>query len=313
MRLGISTCLLGENVRWDGGHKRDTFLTVSLAPWVEWVPVCPEAEVGMGTPREPVHLHGDAASPRMLGNRTGRDWTDAMRRWSDERLRGLRGLGLHGFVLTKNSPSCGVWGVKVRVHETASVRKGRGLWAAALTAWDPLLPVEEDGRLNDARLLENFLDRVFAHERWSRFVAEDGSRRGLVRFHTIHKLTLLSHGQERYRALGRIVADAGRRPLAELRDAYGREFMACLAVPTTPGRHVNVMQHLAGFLKDSVPADDRAEISGAIADYAAGVVPLAVPVTLLRHHLRRTPGAEWAFDQVWLDPYPKELRAGRGA
>jgi len=307
LRLGISSCLLGEKVRHDGGHKRDTFLTVGLAPWVEWVPVCPEFEVGMGIPREAVRLVGSVAAPNMVGRKSGRDWTADFARWSAERLEGLRKLDLHGFVLTKNSPSCGLFLVKVYEREDVAVKKGRGLWAAALTKALPLLPVEEDGRLNDAKLRENFIDRVFAHERWTRFLAEDGSRKGLVRFHTVHKLTLLSHSPEQYRSLGRIVAAAGKTPLAELRDTYGRAFMTAMAVPTTRGRHVNVLQHLAGFLKRAIDDSDRDELHRLIEDYGAEIVPLVAPVTLLRHHLRRVPEAAWAFEQVYLNPYPKEL------
>jgi uncharacterized protein YbgA (DUF1722 family) len=188
-----------------------------------------------------------------------------------------------------------------------AVKKGRGLWAAALTAADPLLPVEEDGRLCDARLRENFVDRIFAHERWTRFLDEDGSRKGLVRFHAVHKLTLLSHSPDLHRKLGRLVADAGKRPLQALRDEYGRLFMEALAVPTTRGRHGNVLQHLAGFLKDVLDDADRGELHAQIDDYRAGLLPLVVPATLLRHHLRKVPSAAWALDQVWLAPYPREL------
>lgn len=307
LRLGISSCLLGENVRYDGGHKRDTFLTVGLARWVEWVPVCPEVEVGMGIPRESVRLVGDRAAPRMVGIRSSRDWTDEMQTWAAQRAAKLRALRLHGFVLTKNSPSCGLFAVKVYENAVAPVKKGRGLWAAALAAADPLLPLEEDGRLCDAKLRENFVDRIFAHERWMRFIDEDGSRKGLVRFHTVHKLSILSHSPERYKALGRLVAGAGQQTPAALRDAYGRAFMEAMAVPTTRGRHVNVLQHLAGFLKRDVDAADRDEVARTIADYQAGHVPLVVPVTLLRHHLRRIPDAAWAFEQVYVSPYPREL------
>ncbi|MCE9636342.1 MAG: DUF523 and DUF1722 domain-containing protein [Planctomycetes bacterium] len=307
LRLGISSCLLGEKVRYDGGHKRDTFLTVGLAPWVEWVPVCPEVEVGMGTPREAVQLVGTVASPRMLGRKTRRDWTDDLQRWAATRIEQLRALSLHGFVLTKNSPSCGLFAVRVHVSETASEKKGRGLWAAALTEADPLLPVEEEGRLCDAKLRENFVDRIFAHERWTRFVAEDGSRKGLVRFHTVHKLTIMSHSTEHYRSLGRVVAEAGKHRPAALCADYGKMFMAAMAVPTTRGRHVNVLQHLAGFLKRALADDDKTELQQSITDYGAGLLPLVAPLTLLRHHLRREPEAAWAFDQVYLSPYPKEL------
>jgi uncharacterized protein YbgA (DUF1722 family) len=214
--------------------------------------------------------------------------------------------GLHGFVLKKDSPSCGAFRVKVYGNGGIPVREGRGLFAAALAERFPLLPVEEEGRLHDARLRENFLDRVFAYERWTRHVATDRTKRGLVRFHTIHKLTLLSHSPDAYRTLGRLVAGTPPLRLPELLEAYGRAFLAAIAVPSTPGRHRNVLQHLAGFLKD-LPEEDRAELHTAIDDHRGGLVPLIVPVTLLRHHLRRVPGASWALDQTYLAPYPKEL------
>lgn len=307
IRLGVSTCLLGENVRHDGGHKRDTWLLGGIGPWVEWVPVCPEVEVGMGTPREAVRLVGDAGAPNMVGVRSGRDWTEDLRRWSEERLERLRALRLHGFVLTKNSPSCGLFRVKRYDANGVPSKDARGLWASALTRAFPLLPVEEDGRLCDPRLRENFLDRVFAHERWTRFLDEDGSRKGIVRFHTVHKLTVLSHSPRHYRDLGRLVAEAGKTPIERLRAEYGDLLLAAMAHLATPGRHANVLEHLAGFLKRDVPADDREEVRKLIGDYRAGLVPLVVPVTLLRHHLRRIPGAEWATEQVYLNPYPKEL------
>lgn len=308
IRLGISSCLLGNEVRHDGGHKRDTFLIHGLGPWVEWVPVCPEAEVGMGIPREPVRLVRPAGGDglRMVGVRSAKDWTDELRRWSAERSAQLASLGLHGFVLTKNSPSCGVWRVKVYDRNMVPSKDGRGLWADHLHRAFPLLPIEEDGRLCDARIRENFADRIFAHERWTRFLAEDGSRKGLVRFHTVHKLTLLAHSPDSYRKLGRIVAAAGTRPLGALREAYGRGFMEALAVMATPGRQQNVLEHLAGFLKD-LPAEDRAEVKGLIADHRAGLVPLVAVVTMLRHHLRKAPKASWALKQTYLDPYPREL------
>lgn len=335
VRLGVSTCLLGEHVRHDGRHRRDTFVTQGLGPWVQWVPVCPEVEVGMGVPREPVRLVGDRAAPRMVGVRSGRDWTEEMHAWAERRLVSLRALRLHGYVLTRDSPSCGAFAVQVHAPGDAVVSEGRGLWAAALIAADPLLAVEEDGRLADATLREDFVDRVFAHARWTRFLDEDGSRGGLVRFHTIHKLTLLSHAPDGYRRLGRIVAEAGRRgaagapgdaedtahpaagaatprdrrrPLDAVRDAYGRAFLETLAVPTTRGRHVNVLQHLAGFLRSAADAHDREEVARLIDGYRGGLVPLPALLTRFRHDLRRIPEAAWAFEQTYLDPYPDGLR-----
>jgi uncharacterized protein YbgA (DUF1722 family)/uncharacterized protein YbbK (DUF523 family) len=306
IRLGVSACLLGQEVRYDGGHKRDPFLTDILGPFVEWVPVCPEMEVGLGVPRPPIRLVGDSANPRLVVEKTGEDLTSRMRRWASGRIDELAALGLHGYVLKRGSPSCGLIRVRVYGEDGLPGRVGRGVFAAALTDALPLLPVEEEGRLTDAGIRESFIERVFAAARWQAFRASRPRVRDLVAFHAAHKFAILAHSPRDYAELGRLVAASGPRLAADTLATYGTRFMQALAVRATRARHVNVLQHLAGFLKRQLSDDERAELGEVIAEYRRGLVPLVVPVTLLKHHVRRLAVAYLA-DQVYLSPHPKEL------
>jgi uncharacterized protein YbgA (DUF1722 family)/uncharacterized protein YbbK (DUF523 family) len=306
LRVGISSCLLGAEVRYDGGHKRDRFLTDQLGPFVEWVPVCPEAELGMGIPREAVHLVRAGKRLRMVGTRSGRDWTDAMEAFSLARVRALAKLELCGYVLKKDSPSCGMERVRVRDGSGPVRRDGRGLFAAALLAALPALPVEEEGRLQDPALRENWIERVFAYRRLRSLFAGRFSLGRLVAFHTAHKLALLAHSPEAYRRLGRLVAEAKRVPRAELERRYAHAFMEALAVRATRGRHVNVLEHCLGHFRERLDATTRAALAREIADYRAGLVPLVVPLALIRHTVERL-GVPYLAGQVYLEPHPKEL------
>ena len=223
-KLGISACLLGQKVRFDGGHKREQFLTDLFGRFVEWIPICPEVEVGMGVPRESVRLVGTPSNPKMIAEKSGRDWTAAMSQFAAKRLRDMAEISLSGYVLKKNSPSCGMERVRVYSSKGMPERQGRGLFAAALMKQWPLLPVEEEGRLNDLKLRENFIERVFAYHRWQQASAERKSLGALVRFHTRHKYLLLAHSQRHYRQLGRLVATAKQRSLGALYDDYGTDF-----------------------------------------------------------------------------------------
>lgn len=308
LRLGVSACLLGDEVRFNGGHCRDGFLAQTLGRYVEWVRVCPEVEIGLGTPRESIRLVGLAEKPRLVGIKSANDHTESMQEWSVEALEGLAQLELHGFILKKGSPSCGLF--RIRVYEEDSgmpQRQGRGLFATSLVSRFPTLPVEEEGRLHDPRLRENFIERIFVHERWSRFLREDRSPGGLVRFHTAHKMTLLAHHPGIYAELGRMVADAGSGDFEQLLGLYEQRFAAALATLANRGRHTNVLQHLTGFLKQALSADEKAELGEALDDYRNGLLPLVVPITLLKHHFRRHEAPDWVASQVYLSPYPKEL------
>jgi uncharacterized protein YbgA (DUF1722 family)/uncharacterized protein YbbK (DUF523 family) len=310
IRIGISSCLLGEQVRFDGGHKRDPFLTDALGAHVEWVPVCPEVEMGLGTPRETLRLvRGAPGEPlRMLTTRTAIDHTEGMNVWSRKRLDELAHdePDLCGYVLKKDSPSCGLLRVKTYHGEGMPERNGVGLFASALLRRMPLLPVEEEGRLNDPRLRENFIERVYSYRRMKDLFAPPWSLGDLVKFHTAHKMTLLAHSTTRYNDMGRLVARGKEIAAAELQDAYEKAFMATLAIVATTRRHTNVLTHMMGHLKKLLDADAKRELLDAIEEYRTGVVPLVVPLTLLRHYVRLH-RIEYLAGQIYLDPYPRDL------
>ena len=306
IRVGISSCLLGEEVRYDGGHQKDAYITGVLARHFTWVPVCPELEVGMGVPREPIQLVGDAASPRLLGVTSGTDHTDRMDAFARRRVEELRRRELSGYILKRGSPSCGLERVKLYAGDGPPARTGTGLFARALTDALPLLPVEEEGRLNDAHLRDSFITRVFAYRRLAALRAADPRPAAVVEFHTAHKYLLLAHSPAAYARLGRLVAEVPRLPRAGWLDAYAEGFMAALAMRATIKKHVNVLQHIVGFFKTRLAAAEKRELLGVIGDYAAGLVPLVVPITLINHHVARFDVA-YVRDQIYLRPHPKEL------
>jgi len=306
LRIGISSCLLGKEVRWDGGHKRDRFLTDVLDPHVAWVPLCPEVEVGMGIPRETVHLTRRGDEILLVGTRSGRDWTAPMRSWAAKRARQLSRLELSGYVLKKDSPSCGMERVKVRSEKGMPKKEGQGLFAEALIRSQQLLPVEEEGRLHDAVLRESFIERIFAYRRLRSLFERKWSVGGLVAFHTAHKLQLLAHSPQAYKSLGRLVASAKGAPRAEIRARYESEFMAALSRRATRRRHVNVMQHCVGHFRDRLEDEARAELAALIEDYRAELIPLVVPITMIGHYVRLL-RVEYLAGQLYLEPHPKEL------
>jgi uncharacterized protein YbgA (DUF1722 family)/uncharacterized protein YbbK (DUF523 family) len=297
--------LLGNEVRFDGGHKRDRFVTDLLGTFVEWVPVCPE-EVGMGTPRPALRLLREGGDVRMVEIQSGRDHTRAMERYSAQRVRALNGLELCGYILKKDSPSCGMARVKVYEEKGMPTRQGRGLYASALMEAYPNLPVEDEGRLNDAKLRENFIERVFAYRRLGDLFRGRWTRDRVIAFHTAHKLQLLAHSPAIYRELGRLVATLKQTPRAVFRESYERGFMDALAHVASRGRNANVLQHAAGHLKNSLDSASRGELAELIHDYRKGLVPLIVPVTLIGHHVRRHE-IDYLNGQVFLEPHPKEL------
>ena len=305
LRIGISSCLLGDEVRFDGGHKRNSFLTETLAPCVEWVKVCPEVEVGMGIPRETLRLVAVDGDTRMITTRTGVDHTDAMRAYAERRTRQLEGSDLRGYVLKKDSPSCGMERVKV-YGNGAAVRTGVGTYAEILKARFPNLPIEEEGRLTDPVLRENFIERVFAYDRLRALFDARWTPRALIAFHTAHKMALLAHSTTAYQQLGRLVASPGTLPRRELQQEYERLFMATLARPATARRHTNVLMHMAGHLKTLLDAASKRELLDCIDEYRRELVPLVVPLTLLRHYVRIHDVA-YLRGQTYLEPHPREL------
>ena len=306
IRIGISSCLLGDKVRFDGGHKHDSLITGVLGKYFEWVPVCPEVEIGFGTPRESIRLVEISGKTHLVAPRSGDDHTEAMRRYAKEKVAALAAMDLHGYILKKDSPSCGMERVRIYDRNGMPRRDGRGLFAAELLDAFPLLPVEEEGRLHDIPLRENFVERVFAMHRWREFRAAKPKARDLVAFHTRHKMALLAHSEAHYRRLGPLVARSGKARFEETLDAYEGLFMETLQVRATPRKHSNVLFHLAGFLKEQLDSEDRREIAETIENYRKQLVPLVVPITLLAHHFRKHPVA-WVLEQTYLNPYPAEL------
>lgn len=309
LRIGISSCLLGQKVRFDGGHKRDAFLVDTFGRYVEWVPVCPEVEVGMGTPREAVRLEKAESGPfpiLMIAPKSGTEWTARMTAFASRRVDELAALDLSGYVLKSNSPSCGLERVRIYGEGAMPMRAGRGLFAEALASRFPTLPLEEEGRLCDPRLRENFVERVFAYRRLRELFSGRWTVGDLVRFHTAHKLTVLAHQPAAYTDLGRLVAGAKGLARGALQQEYERRFMGALSKIATPKRQANVLQHIVGYFRDRLEAGDRAELLSLIEDHRTGVVPLVVPITLIRHYVRRL-GIEYLTGQVYLEPHPWEL------
>jgi len=307
LRLGISTCLLGQKVRYDGGHKHDRYLTDTLGQYVEWVPVCPEVECGLPVPREAMHLVGDPAAPRLMTVRTGEDKTDQMLRWARKRVAELEGENLCGFVFKAKSPSSGMERVKVYSAKGIPQKVGVGLFARAFMDHFPLLPVEEDGRLHDMAIRVNFIERIFTLKRWRDTVATGRRTGNLVDFHSRHKLLILSHSTERYREMGRLVAHPKEHAPAELFRLYEQALMDALRLKATRRKHVNVLQHILGYFKKRLSADEKQEALALIEQYRSGHVPLIVPVTLLNHYVRKY-DERYLGQQVYLNPHPVELQ-----
>jgi len=306
IRLGVSTCLLGENVRYDGGHKRDDFLVDELGPYVEWVSVCPEDERGLGVPRPSVRLVEAEGELHMLSPDTGEDFTERMRAFAAKRVAELRELELDGYVLKKNSPSCGLERVKVWGFSGPERRDGVGLFAEALLAAWPHLPIEEEGRLTDPALRENFVERIFCRHRWRAFRRAGPTRARLVEFWTAHKLLVRAHDEPGYLRLGRLVGSKRKGGDAALHAAFEAEFFGALARRATTRKHTNVLQHAMGHLREHLDAGERAQLAAAIEDYRKGLLPLVVPATLLRFQIQKHSVAYLA-GQLYFDPHPKEL------
>jgi len=307
IRIGVSTCLLGARVRFDGGHKRDAFLVETFGRFVQWVPVCPEVEMGLPVPRDTLRLVRDGGGDiRLVMPKTGADYSARMRKYAAARCAALRREDLCGYVLKKNSPSCGLERVKVYTEKGMPSVAGRGVFADALLRAFPHLPIEEEGRLCDPRLRENFVERVFAYRRLRSLFSGRWSLGDLVAFHTAHKLQLLAHAPAGYERLGRLVARAKGVPREQLRSDYESAFMETLAVLATPRRHTNVLHHIVGFFKERLDRASRQELLEMIDDYRRGLVPLVVPLTIVRHHVARL-DVSYLRGQVYLDPHPKEL------
>ena len=293
-------------MRYDGGHKRDRFLVDTFGRFVEWVPVCPEVEAGFGTPRESMRLVQADAGPRLVTVRSGQDVTGRLQTAVSSRIQTLPAEQLSGYILKRSSPSCGLMRVKVYNAAGTSTTAGQGLFAAALTERFPFLPVEEEGRLSDPRIRENFIERVFAYWRLRTLFAKGWTVASLMRFHAAHKLILMAHSPAGATSLGRVAAEARSAGRTSAEQQYSDGFMRTLALMATTRRHTNVLQHVAGYFKRLLDRDSREELAATIEDYRLGLVPLIVPITLIRHHVR-VHDVAYLAEQLYLAPHPKEL------
>jgi len=306
LKLGISACLLGERVRYNGGHKRSALCTEVLAEHFELVPVCPETAIGLGTPRPAIRLVGDPDAPRaVVPQEQNRDLTAELRAQGARVARELDDIS--GFVLMHKSPSCGLHRVKLyRDNGHLAEASTRGVFASSLHQQRPELPLEDEGRLHDPVLRENFLNRVFVYGRWQRLLVGGLSQQGLLDFHARHKYLLMATHPQQQKALGRLLSNLANQDLNDLAPRYFRQLMAALSRPATRGTHSNVLQHLSGHLKQHLGDAERSELQKLIEQYRTGVIPLVVPLTLLRHHFNRHPDA-YVANQDYLQPYPDDL------
>ncbi len=302
--IGVSTCLLGEKVRYDGGHKHDHYITDTLGQYFDWVSVCPEVGCGLPVPREAMRLVGNPEDPRLLTIRTGIDHTDRMKGWAQKKLDELAKEGLSGFIFKSRSPSSGMQGVKVYSESGMPGYRGAGIFAKAFMERFPLLPAEDDGRLNDPKLRENFIERVFVFKRWQEFLEKGGSLRDLVNFHTDHKLLVMAHSPQHASILGKIVAAPGKSK-GKL-EAYVRTMMEGLLLAATSRKNTNVLSHIMGYFKKQLTGDEKQELLEIIEHYYKGLIPLVVPVTILNHYVRKF-NEPYLKRQHYLNPHPLEL------
>ncbi len=307
IRLGVSRCLMGDRVRYDGMHKHDPFLTDTLGQYVEYVPVCPEVEIGLPIPREAMRLVGPTDAPRLMTQKTGIDYTDRMLTWARQRVRELEKENLCGFIFKAKSPSSGMERVKVYNAKGMVAGRAPGMFARVFMEHFPLLPVEDEARLNDPGLRENFIERIFALHRYREARAADPSVRGLMAFHARHKLLLMAHSERHMRDMGRLLAAASRAQANQTAAAYEKLLLEALQFRSTVSKHINVLQHMLGYFRDLLSPDEKRETLEIVESYRKELVPLIVPITLFNHFVRKHK-VEYLEEQVYLNPHPLELK-----
>ena len=306
IRIGVSACLMGKKVRFDGGHKRSGFISDTLADYFEFVCFCPEVAIGMGTPRQTIRLVGDKLGPEAVGAKNpGLNVTRPLRAYG-RKVAGNIG-DLCGFIFKKDSPSCGMERVKIYSDTGMPQRSGTGLFAKEIMAANPLLPVEEEGRLNDANLRDNFIMRVYVYARWKELIDSGLTKYELIRFHASHKYLVMAHSTVMYRQLGKLLSDLTGVSLNEIADKYFTELMQTLSKPATRKCHSNVLQHLLGYLKNNLDSAHRTDLADTIDAYRRGDYPLVVPLRLLQHHFSTYPHP-YIDEQVYLNPHPQSLK-----
>ena len=306
IKIGISSCLLGEKVRYDGNHSRDRFVTDTLGRYFEWIPVCPEIEFGLPVPREPMHLFGTPDSPRLLTIKTGIDYTEKMLKWVETKLKKLEKENLCGFIFKSRSPSSGIGGVKVYMPSGMVTKTGKGLFGGAFMKHFPLIPVQDDGRLHNPGFRENFIERIFVLKRWQEFKKKGASIKDLIAFHTDHKLLILAHSPRHYSILGRLTANAKKEKSEYVLSEYIRILMEGITLIATVKKNTNVLQHIQGYFKKYLTPEEKQELLGIIESYRKEFVPLVVPVTLLNHYVKKF-NVSYLKRQHYLEPHPMEL------
>lgn len=304
IKIGISSCLMGENVRFDSGHKRNSFIMNVLTPHFEFVPFCPEVDIGLGTPRETIRLAIIDDETRCIGSKSqDLDVTDQLKECADQQMHWHQQLC--GYIFKKDSPSCGMERVRLYKNDTPD-RSGVGIYAQTLMQNFPHLPVEEEGRLGDAVLRENFIQRVFIYARWKSLTEADFSWKSLTDFHANHKYIYMSHDQKSAKELGNWLANNSKTALTELKDTYLDKMMSLLKKRASRKTHTNTLQHIQGYLKNGLEKDDKQELNDVIGQYRQGTLPLIVPITLLRHHFRKNPHP-YISNSLYMQPHPSEL------
>lgn len=306
MKIGISACLLGERVRYDGENKRDRYITDTLGNYFEWVPVCPEVEYGLPVPREPMHLVGDQASPSLVTVRTRIDHTEGMKRWIADKLRELERKDLCGFIFKSKSPSSGIGGVNIYSPAGIPINKGKGLFGGAFMSSFRLVPVIDDERLHNPTLRENFIEQVFVYSRWKIFLKNRPKLRDLIAFHTNLKLLVLSHSRTHYSLLGRLVAQGKKYRSDVLYSEYIGILMEGVRLLATVKKNTDVLMHIAGYFKRLLSSENKRELLEVIEQYHKGNVPLIVPLVLINHYVREF-DEPYLKNQFYLNPYPVEL------
>lgn len=306
IKVGISSCLLGQPVRYDGTHKHLRLATDSLSRYFDFVAECPEMGIGMGVPRKPIRLVGKPEAPRVVAVHDEKlDYTDALQQFGE--VKAAEHSDLCGYIFMKNSPSCGLFRVKVyQQNGYPAQTPGRGIFAKAFTDRHPLLPVEESGRLSDPLLRENFVTRVFAYADWQTLKAQGLTHQAILNFHARYKYCLMAHSPADYSALGRMLADAGKHESEQLGEHYFAALMRVLSSLASRKTHTNVLMHLQGYLKKVLSAHEKTELTKIIEQYRTAQVPLIVPITLLKHHFNNHPDP-YISQQAYLQPYPEDL------
>ncbi len=307
IRLGISSCLLGNNVRYDGGHKLDRFLTDTLGKYVDYVPVCPEVECGLSIPRPSMRLEGNPDVPRLIVTSTREDLTERMETWAKKRVAELEKEDLCGYIFKSDSPSSGMERVKIYNEKSMPVKNGIGIFAKIFMKHFPLLPVEDEGRLHDPGLRENFIERIFALKRWRETLSAKNFKKSLIDFHTRHKLLILAHSTKHYQMMGKLVAAQKDFSAKDIQKQYQDLLLEALKIKGTPAKQVNVLQHMMGYFKEQLSTDEKQEMLELIKSYRDGYMPLIVPVTLICHYVRKY-DEPYLKEQLYLNPHPAELQ-----